>query len=179
MKYKFKYTERNVSRGSEFETRALLFMIACGNDRETIQYAFIDCFNDLSGFDENRNMLFDVQSKGVSSLTPKKIGIALITLFENSLNQFGFASFTLYMPVLKSEYVNDPSLMVFSSANFGDRLKEVRSGLIGEYERRNSKCELPPEFDDKVNDFLNMVVYVYDNFSKSDYIKFLSLFIIV
>lgn len=176
MSYKFKYTERNVSRGSEFETRALLFMIAYGKNKDRIQYAFIDCFNDLTGYDEKNNKLFDVQSKGVASLTPKKIGVSLITLFENSLIDVGFSTFTLYLPVLKAEYVNDSSLMVFNSSNFGDRLNEVRSGLVGEYRRRNPESELSPEFDEKVNEFMDMVVFVYDHISKSDFIKRLSLF---
>lgn len=173
MTYKFKYTEKNVAKASEFETRALLFLITSSTKKDLIHYLFIDCFNDISGAGEKCEEIFDIQSKGLTSLTPGKVGKSLITLFENSLSGFNFSHFILFLQHVDPKYLQDPSLKVFSANNFGIQYKKVKEGLRNEYFRRHPDLKA----DEKTFDcFLSNVQFVVDNNTKPEYIKLLTSF---
>lgn len=175
MSYKFKYTERNVPKATEFETRALLFLIGLSSKKDLVNYIFIDCFNDISGSDDKLNELYDIQSKGVKDLTPKKIGIALVTLFENYLSKLKFSHFVLFMPVIKATYLENASLKIFPIDNFGDYVPKIKLGLEREYFRRNPESNVE-DTAIAIQKFLTQVEFVIDHCSKSEYIRFLTSF---
>lgn len=175
-KYKFKYTEKNLGRGSEFETRALLFLIGISPKKHLIHYIFIDCFNDLTGSGEKCDTLFDIQSKGVANMTPRKIGASLVTLFENSLSQLSFSSFSIFIPPAGVEYIVDSTLRTYQIDNFGSAKTKVIDGLKSEYIRRNPDLTADQDLDNSICSFVNKVVFVCDRGSKADYIKPLTSF---
>jgi len=176
MNYKFKYTERNVARGSEFETRALLHLITLSKKHKEIKYIFIDCFNDVTGTQENCRTLFDIQSKGVANLTPRKIGTSLITLYENSLTDFNFSEYSLFFPQVDEKYVADSTLRVFGFENFGIRIDEIFEGLITEYLRRNAGVARTDQLEKSIREFIETVVFVCDHADNAEYIKALASF---
>ena len=62
-----------IEKASEYETKAMLYLFGCRQDSRDMDVFIIDCFNDVSGANRDVNRLWDVQSKGVKSLNPKKI----------------------------------------------------------------------------------------------------------
>ena len=105
--YQFTTTERNNEKASEYETKAMLYLFGCRQDSRDMDVFIIDCFNDVSGANRDVNRLWDVQSKGVKSLNPKKIGEALVTLFQNYCSDIEFEHYILFIPKLKEMYLND------------------------------------------------------------------------
>ena len=106
--YKFLYTERTNEKATEFETKSLLYLLSMRDDSQEIDIFLIDCFNDVTGINNECSKLWDVQSKGVKALTPKKIGIALITLFENYISDINFNFYILFFPKINNSYfIND------------------------------------------------------------------------
>jgi hypothetical protein len=175
MTYKFKYTERNVPKATEFETRALLFLIGLSSKKDFVNFVFIDCFNDLSGTGEKLDELYDIQSKGVKNLTPKKIGQSLVTLYENYLSKLKFSHFILFTPTINENYLKDPSLKSFQMSNFGKQDSKIREGLEEEYLRRNPEFK-SESIQSSIGKFLGAIEFVVDNNSKSEYIRFLTSF---
>lgn len=166
--YKFTTTERNNAKASEYETKSMLYLFGCRKDSKEIDIFLIDCFNDVSGADSRIKKIWDVQSKGVKSLDPRKIGIALITLFQNYISDINFESYILFMPKLKEMYLKDENMKSFDIKNFKEQyISKIRQGLGGEYKRRNSV-----DVDDKnLEDFLQRVEFVIAEEKKQEYIK--------
>ena len=155
--YQFTTTERNNAKGNEYETKAMLYLFGCREDSKEIEAFIIDCFNDVSGADYDVERLWDVQSKGVKSLDPRKIGIALITLFQNYMSDIEFEHYILFMPKLKEMYLQDEGIQSFKIDNFKLKyIDKIKEGLKKEYERRNS---VAPK-DAAVEDFLQQVEFV-------------------
>jgi hypothetical protein len=169
--YEFKYTERNLERASDFETKTLLFLLGIDQIKSQVCFLFIDCFNDISGSDKSCSVLWDYQSKGVSNMTPYKIGESLITLFENYSSKLNFGKFALFMPKPKSSYVEEESLLEFGISNFGSQAKKIRQGLEAELNRRNKTTTHSNEVLNKIGGFLEIVIFVVDRGEKQDYIK--------
>lgn len=171
MTYEFKYTERNLERASDFETKTLLFLLGFDQIKSKVCFLFIDCFNDISGSDKNCSVLWDYQSKGVSNMTPHIIGESLFTLFENYSSKLNFAKFVLFMPKPKSSYVEDDSLLEFGLNNFGKSAAKVRQGLEAELHRRNNTVTHSIEELKQISSFLEAVIFIVDRGEKQDYIK--------
>lgn len=166
--YRFTTTERTNDKASEYETKSMLYLFGCRQDSKDMDVFIIDCFNDVSGADNNVQRLWDVQSKGVKSLNPKKIGIALITLFQNYLSDIEFEHYILFMPKLKELYLNDEGKKYFRIDNFKlQYVDKVNQGLKDEYERRNSVSPI----DRDLEDFLQKVEFVIAEESNQEYIK--------
>lgn len=166
--YQFTTTERNNEKASEYETKAMLYLFGCRQDSEDMDVFIIDCFNDVSGANRNVNRLWDVQSKGVKSLNPKKIGEALVTLFQNYCSDIEFEHYILFMPKLKEMYLNDEDRSYFQIDNFKLQYTDkIRQGLKSEYERR--RCFEPQEID--LDNFLQMVEFVIAEEQKQGYIR--------
>jgi hypothetical protein len=169
--YRFLYTEQNNEKATDFETKALLYLLSMRDDSNEIELFIIDCFNDVTGADTNINKLWDLQSKGVKSLNPKKIGISLVTLFENYLSPLSFNSFIFFFPKLNEIYFKDISAEVFGIDNFHEKyMKKILQGLKEEYLRRNPKSEIM-NIDSEISTFLDNVSFVIASENKSDYIK--------
>ncbi|HUX91984.1 MAG TPA: hypothetical protein VMV48_14955 [Gallionellaceae bacterium] len=169
--YEFKYTERNLERASDFETKTLLFLLGIDQIKSQVCFLFIDCFNDISGSDKNCSVLWDYQSKGVSNMTPFQIGESLLTLFENYSSELNFGKYALFMPKTKSTYVENESILEFGISNFGKYSTKIRQGLEAEIQRRNKTVTFTNEEMQRISSFLEIVIFVVDRGEKQDYIK--------
>ena len=170
--YKFKTSEQNNDKATEFETKSLLYLLTKIKGHSGISLFIIDCFNDVTGVSENYSDSWDIQSKNVASLTPRTVGKALYTLFANYVSNIPFGHFILYLPQLKESYVENISTEVFDISNFKKtKVPDVKAGLIAEIERRNDPDINTPAVLFKLNQFLFDVVFVFDKYGKSDYIK--------
>lgn len=75
--YKFKTSEQNNDKATEFETKSLLYLLTKIKGHSGISLFIIDCFNDVTGVAEDYSDSWDIQSKNVASLTPRTVGKAL------------------------------------------------------------------------------------------------------
>lgn len=112
--YIFSNTERTNKKASEYETKSLLYLIGQRRDKKEISIAAIDCFNDVTGMSEAGEKLWDIQSKGVANLTPRKLGKYLITLFDNYDSDFVFFEYIFFMPKIDDKYLIDGVQSVYS-----------------------------------------------------------------
>ena len=170
--YKFKTSEQNNDKATEFETKSLLYLLTKIKGHSGISLFIIDCFNDVTGVSENYSDSCDIQSNYVASLNPRTVGKSVYTLFANDVSNIPFGHFTLYLPQLKESYVENISTEVFDISNFKKtKVPDVKAGLIAEIERRNDPDINTPAVLFKLNQFLFDVVFVFDKYGKSDYIK--------
>lgn len=170
--YRIKTSERNNDKATEFETKSLLYLLTKIKGHQKIDLFIIDCFNDVTGVEKDFKKSWDIQSKGVASLTPKTIGAALYTLFANYVSDIDFTHYLLFSPPMKDIYLDDPSLEIFCIGNFkNEKIKKIREGLEDEIIRRN-------DFDvnnalnlSAIDSFLSRVVFIIDSYQNADYIK--------
>lgn len=168
--YKIRYTERNNSTASEYETKALLYLLSKREDSKSVDYIIIDCFNDLTGADHTFSNLWDIQSKGVSSLTPTLIGKHLITLFQNYLSEFDFTSYILVIPCLQERFFVHEIRDSFSINAFTtDGVVNINTALEKEYTRREKMID--PDIKRKIEDFLRIVEFVVCDLASYQYVK--------
>lgn len=169
--YKFIYTERNNEKASEFETKSLLYLLSMRDDSSEIDTFIIDCFNDVTGADTKCSKLWDIQSKGVKSLTPTKIGKSLITLFENYISEINFSYYILFFPKISNTYFQYENRSVFGIKNFKNKeVKKITSALQTEYTRRHTECQADI-IPNKLDEFLKDVNFVIAEENKSDYVR--------
>ena len=170
--YRIKTSERNNDKATEYETKSLLYLLTKIRGHKKIDIFIIDCFNDITGTNSDFAESWDVQSKGVATLSPKKIGAALYTLFANYVSDIDFTHYLLFCPPIKESYLRNPSLGTFGITNFEeDKKLKIKEGLKCEIARRND-----PEVNNSskllsVDNFLSEVVFIIDNFQKAEYIK--------
>ena len=146
----------------------MLYLFGCRQDSRDMDVFIIDCFNDVSGASRDVDRLWDVQSKGVQSLNPKKIGEALVTLFQNFKSDIEFEHYILFMPKLREMYLYNENRTHFQIDNFKPQyIDKVKQGLRKEYERRNHS---EPHDTDLCN-FLQLVEFVIAEEQKQEYIK--------
>lgn len=170
--YKFKTSEQNNDKATEFETKSLLYLLTKVKGHRGINLFIIDCFNDVTGVSENYSESWDIQSKNVASLTPRTVGKALYTLFANYVSDISFGHFILYLPQIKDSYVKNASVEAFGIDNFNSKkIADVKSGLKAEIERRNDADVNTSDNLSKLDQFLYDVTFVFDRYGKSDYIK--------
>lgn len=170
--YKFLYTERNNQKATEFETKSLLYLLSMREDSKEIDTFLIDCFNDVTGCNNTCNKLWDVQSKGVKSLTPKTIGCSLITLFENFISSIDFDFYILFFPKLNNNYFINTHLTVFNIDNFKmDNINKITNGLKEEYIRRHANTQIEENLEILIEEFIKKITFVMAEESKSKYIK--------
>ncbi len=170
--YTFKTSERNNEKATEFETKSLLYLLTKVKGHSSVDLFIIDCFNDVTAISDNYSDSWDIQSKNVASLTPRTVGKALYTLFSNYVSDIPFGHFILYLPQLKETYVKDVSAELFTIKNFKDtKFADIRGGLKSEIERRDDPDINTPTSLSKLDYFLSDVIFVFDKYGKSDYIK--------
>ena len=170
--YRIKTSERNNDKATEYETKSLLYLLTKIKGHRSIDLFIIDCFNDVTGVAEGYKDSWDIQSKNVASLTPRKVGIALYTLFANHVSDLSFGHYILFLPPLKDSYVNDVTAEVFQIDNFvTGKTKDVKSGLESEIERRNDADVNTSANLAKIDAFLSEVIFITDRYNKSEYIK--------
>lgn len=170
--YKFLYTERNNEKATEFETKSLLYLLSMREDSDEIDTFFIDCFNDVTGTNKYCNKLWDVQSKGVKSLNSKKIGKALITLFENYISDINFHFYILFFPKINSIYFINDNQKVFGIDNFKEsHIQKLKNGLLEEYINRHQEEDVRENIEEEIEEFIKKVNFVIAEDNKSKYIK--------
>lgn len=170
--YTFKTSERNNDKATEFETKSLLYLMTNAPDSDNVDLFIIDCFNDVTGSSANFSHSWDVQSKGVASMTPGKIGAALYTLYANYLSDIEFTHYILFIPPVKAEYITGTVNDVFIFSDFKENTApKVRDGLRKEIAERKDNDVISNTTDSSINSFLSTVNFVVDNYGKADYIK--------
>lgn len=76
------------------------------------------------------------------------------------------------MPQLKESYVENTSVEIFDISNFKKtKVSHVKEGLIAEIKRRNDPDINTPAIISEVDQFLFDVIFIFDKYNKSDYIK--------
>jgi len=171
MVYTISSTERTNEKATEYETKALLYLMNFMSDSDEIHYFVVDFFNDLTGIDSLADKAWDVQSKGESNIYSKKVGQYLVTLFKNYLSEFNFISFILFVGGISSNALQNPDLEVFRINNFTSKaIESIKEGLKEastqkEYVNNNDIT------DENINNFLEKVSFVISTKNKADYIK--------
>lgn len=166
MNYTFKNTEINNKKASEFETKSLLYLIS---NKKEIEYITFDCFNDVSGVNKKNDKIWDVQSKNEKSLSPKKIGKYLFTLFDNYISTFSFYEFIFFAPILKDDYKINSKLNIYNLNNIEkETLKRISNGLTEEVTRVKGTSV---DYSKQIEIFLDKVFIVEDNSTENEYIK--------
>ncbi len=170
--YTIKTSERNNDKATEYETKSLLYLLTKIKGHRSIDLFIIDCFNDVTGVAEGYKDSWDIQSKNVASLTPRKVGIALYTLFANYVSDLPFGHFILFLPPLKDGYLNNITSEIFQIDNFvTSKIKDIKSGLESEIERRNDADVNTVSNLAQIDDFLSGVIFIADRYNKGDYVK--------
>ena len=141
-------------------------------DSNEIDTFLIDCFNDVTGTNKNFNKLWDIQSKGVKSLNSKKIGKALITLFENYKSDINFDFYILFFPQINSIYFINDNQTVFGIENFKENhIQKIKNGLLEEYINRHQEESISDNIEQEIEEFIKKVNFVIAEDNKSKYIK--------
>lgn len=170
--YEIRNTEQNNKTASDYETKALLYMLAIDKRSDDISIFFIDCFNDVTGADLSCEMLWDVQSKGVKSLRPKTLGEAMITLFLNYSSDLLICKSLLFIPRLKDGYLVDENALQFHINNFQEKKRDkVKEGLVCEHLRRLDVEKLPSGVDQEIDQFLSDVLFVTACPDEANYVR--------
>lgn len=169
MSYTFKNTEINNEKANDFETKSLLYLIGKRKDSKKIEYVTFDCFNDINGINKKLDEIWDIQSKNEKKLSPKKIGKYLFTLFDNYLSPFTFKEFIFFCPILNPNYKKKETVNIYDLSNI--QLKtfdRIKNGITEEVLRvKGSNINYTAE----IETFLDKVIIVEDNNTKSEYIE--------
>ena len=170
--YTFNSTEQNNEVASEYETKSLLYLLTMRKDSSEMDIFVIDCFNDVTGGTKKLDKMWDVQSKGVKSLNPTKIGTALITLFQNYISQIKFNHFILFIPKLKEGFLNDEDLSIYNINNFkSTKISYLENGLFKEFLRREKISILSQTILQNIKLFFNELIFVVAEPEKENYVK--------
>lgn len=170
--YTIKTSERNNEKATEFETKSLLYLMTAAPNSENVDLFIIDCFNDVTGVSADTSESWDVQSKGVANLTPKKIGIALYTLFSNYISDIDFSHYLLFLQSFSEEYIHDSTKELFEIDNFKDKCREkIREGLKKEITDRKDQEVIAHGTEAIIDEFLSRVIFVVDKYDNAEYIR--------
>lgn len=171
MPYTVLSSERMRSAGAEYETKALLYLMNFRDDSNEIHYFVVDFFNDLTGMDRYADTLWDVQSKGAKNNSPTAIGKELVTLYKNYLSDLQFKHLILFLGGVSSTVREDDSIDIFDISNIKQTaLEKIRTGLVSEATEK-SYIDNTKITDEKINDFLQKVLFVVDNKTPAEYVK--------
>lgn len=171
MSYIIQSTEKTKAKGSEFETKALLYLMNFRNDSNEVYYFVVDFFNDLTGLDRFSNKTWDLQSKAAKNNYQADIGKELVTLFKNYSSEFHFDVYILFLGGVADSIRIDNTKNIFGFDNISLNAQgKIKNALIKECKTKtyidNSKIT-----DDNITTFLNQVVFVIDDKEKSEYVK--------
>lgn len=171
MSYVVKSSEKTRKSGAETETKALLYLMNLRDDSEEIHYFIVDFFNDLTGMDKYSEKLWDLQSKGAKTNSPKAIGKELVTLFKNFLSDFDFADYILFVGGVSNTFRIDETINSFGIENIkSNAKKKMEEGLK---EEANAKKYIDTQYvtDSNIASFLKKVKFVVDDKQAYEYVK--------
>jgi hypothetical protein len=171
MKYKVLSSERTRSIASDFETKALLFLMNYHDDNKEIHYFVIDFFNDLTGIDNYIGKTWDLQSKAAKNNFQTAIGKELVTLYKNYSSVFQFDNYILFLGGVADSIRIDSSKNTFTISNIESvSLNKIKKALIKE-SCTKTYIDSSKVSEASVSAFLSKVVFVIDDKEKSEYIK--------
>lgn len=171
MSYTVQSSERTKSKGSEFETKALLYLMNFRSDSDDIHYFVVDFFNDLTGTCRFSDQMWDLQSKAAKNNFQADIGKEMVTLFKNYVSDFEFQSYILFVGGIADTIRIDNTVNIFGIENINvNSLKKIKNALMKECKKKsyidNSKIT-----DENLDSFLDKVLIVIDDKDKIDYVK--------
>lgn len=173
MPYVFDASERTTASGNAAETKALLHLLCFDDDRDEIDAFAIDCFNDVTGMNNQSSALFDVQSKATSGTSPRGIGEDLVTLYKNYLSEFApyFKSYTLFLGGVSSSVLQDTSASPFRFDDMKpDAQAKVKEALTSTCSKK-SYIDNALVTDESIDQFLSVVKFVQSKPTDTDYIR--------
>lgn len=170
--YKITSTESNNEKATDFETKALLYLMNYYRDSDRIHYFVIDFFNDVSGVTKLADACFDVQSKGIKNIQPVQLGEYLVTLFKNYVSEFNFEGYVLFVEGVDKTIINQLNgKTIFSFSDLDIELSsKIKCGLINSANKKTYIEDKKVINDNNIDDFLNKVLFVIDSRKKEDYI---------
>lgn len=171
MSYKVTSSEKLRKCGAETETKAMLYLMNFHEDRDEIHFFVVDFFNDLTGVDRIARNMWDLQSKGAKTASPKEIGKELVTLYKNYISDFEFKTYILFMENVSSTFRVDGTKNVFDISNVTGSSKGKLIEGLKEEGRKKTYIPNSELIDSKINDFLDKVEFVVDDKEATDYIK--------
>ncbi len=171
--YKITSSESNNEKATDFETKALLYLMNYYKDSDRIHYFVIDFFNDVSGVTQLADACFDVQSKGIKNIQPVQLGEYLVTLFKNYISEFNFEGYILFVEGVNKTISNQLSgRTIFSCSDLEIELvSKIKSGLINSANKKTYIEDKQIINDNNIDNFLNKVLFVIDSRKKEDYIR--------
>ncbi|SDD53656.1 hypothetical protein SAMN05428987_5182 [Paenibacillus sp. CF095] len=171
MAYQVTSSERLRPSGSEYETKALLYLMNFRNDSNDIYFFVVDFFNDLTGMDKMGNKLWDIQSKGAKNSSPKAIGKELVTLFKNYRSEIEFGYYLLFLGGVSNTVRIDNSLNIFDINNVKpEAVKKLKEGLLEESQEK-TYIDHESITNEEIEFFLEKVQFIIDDRKPSDYVK--------
>lgn len=171
MPYTVRSSEKLRKTASDFETKAMLYLMNFREDSAQIHYFVVDFFNDVTGMDRMAGGLWDVQSKASKNATAKAIGRELVTLYKNYVSEFDFNEYILFLAAVPDTFRKDGSKNIFQISNIQERaLKSVRSGLVEEC-RNKVYIDDATISEESIDGLLGSVWFVVDDKEPADYIR--------
>lgn len=171
MPYTVKSTERLRKSASDMETKALLYLMNFRNDSDEIHYFVVDFFNDLTGMDRTSSKLWDIQSKGAISSSPKAVGKELVTLYKNFLSDLSFDYLILFLGGVSNTVRINNSINIFGTENIqSTALPKIIEGLREECTAK-TYINSSQVTNSSIVDFIQKVIFVVDDKPPSDYVK--------
>lgn len=171
MAYKVTSSERLRPAGAEYETKALLYLMNFRNDSNDIYFFVVDFFNDLTGMDKMGKKLWDIQSKGAKTSSPKAIGKELVTLFKNFRSEIEFSCYLLFLGGVSNTVRIDTSLNIFDISNIKiESVKKIKEGLLEE-SKEKTYINYDSITDEEIDKFLHKVQFIIDDKKPSEYVK--------
>ncbi|WP_075617994.1 hypothetical protein [Paenisporosarcina indica] len=171
MSYKVTSSERLRPSGAEYETKALLYLMNFRSDSNNIYFFVVDFFNDLTGMDKMGKKLWDIQSKGAKTSSPKAIGKELVTLFKNFRSEIEFSYYLLFLGGVSNTVRIDSSLNIFDISNIKpESLNKIKEGLLEE-SKEKTYIDYDSITDEEIDAFLDKVQFIVDDKKPSEYVK--------
>ncbi|MDR2672500.1 MAG: hypothetical protein LBC35_04300 [Coriobacteriales bacterium] len=172
MPYTVTSSERTTGLGNEGETKALLYLMSFAPNCEDVECFIVDFFNDVTGSDGQAQRLWDIQSKNKKS-GPTEIGSELVTLFKNHVSEFKdyFVCRILFLREVTDSVRLDATKQIFSYADIKDAARAKVRKALKEACAKKSYIDNALATDRAIDEFLEDVLFVVSNGSKSDYIK--------
>ncbi|EFM09975.1 conserved hypothetical protein [Paenibacillus curdlanolyticus YK9] len=171
MAYTVTSSERLRPSGAEYETKALLYLMNFRNDSNDIYFFVVDFFNDLTGMDKMGTKLWDMQSKGAKTTSPKAIGKELVTLFKNFRSEMKFSYFLLFMGGVSNTVRLNNTINIFDISNIKpEAINKIKEGLLEE-SKEKTYIDHHSITDEEINTFLGKVQFIIDDKKPSEYVK--------
>ncbi|MEK5392708.1 hypothetical protein NSQ59_20330 [Margalitia sp. FSL K6-0131] len=171
MPYTIQSSEKLRPSGAEYETKALLYLMNFRVDSPEVYYYVVDFFNDLTGMNRTGRKMWDIQSKGAKSSSPKTLGKELVTLFKNYRSDFNFDCFVLFLGGVSPTVRVDQTKNVFDIQNIQpEALKKMKQGLL---EECNDKTYIDNTniSDKELDEFISKIQFVVDDKKPYEYVK--------